>query len=733
MSSRLSVKNGQEKQRALLLSPLILAAITSFLSLMLTWYATSGIVMLGSRLLEALCFILILIGWYRSSLRESRPARDSISPVRLVDNIVSGTDKRRDDLWSLLDKIPGMIIVLRADGTTEYVNQRLMEHYNHAKLGDYDNLGWKRMVHPDDLNILATQWQAAVIARASFACECRTKHFDGTWHWVRIQFEPFLHPAGESSRWFGAVIDIDQRRRSEDALKKSEYRLRMTIETMPALIWRATPDGHLDYVNERVRQYTGKSVEDFALTGWVDLVHPDDFESLMATYKECFATGKSYRVTWRMKGADGGFRWFRALAEPLRDDDGTILHWHGMHIDIHEQRLAEDALRAREQHLRLVTETIPALVWVSTPDGSPIYFNRRAIEYTGSTVDSLGEGGCQQFVHPEDTSCTWDVWEDSVSSGKPYDVTRRLRGADGTFRWFHARAEPFRDQDGNIVCWYGFDIDVDDRLKAEECSRIAQANLLRATQLAAAGELSASIAHEINQPLTAAVANGCAGLQFLKEPVNLERARRAIGSAVSDVKSAAEVVQKVRGLFKQATPERNKLDIAQHLAECMRAVQDELRAKSIHLTMRLGAEPQEVYADRIQIQQVINNIVRNAIDVMDLVIGRPRELQISVESQTGEPVRVEFRDNGPGITDLEKIFEPFFTSKEKGLGVGLSICRSIVDAHGGRLTARVAAGWTIFELSLPPAQVERCSDHGYECLGSSGLSEIRSAPPSSPG
>jgi PAS domain S-box-containing protein len=421
----------------------------------------------------------------------------------------------------------------------------------------------------------------------------------------------------------------------------------------------------------------------------------------MATYKECFATGKSYRATWRMKGADGGYRWFRALAEPLRDDDGTILHWHGMHIDIHEQRLAEDALRAREQHLRLVTETIPALVWVSTPDGSPIYFNRRAIEYTGATVDSLGEGGCQQFVHPEDTNCTWDVWEDAVSSGKPYDVTRRLRGADGTFRWFHARAEPLRDQDGNIVCWYGFDIDVDDRLRAEECSRIAQANLLRATQLAAAGELSASIAHEINQPLTAAVANGCAGLQFLREPVNLERARRAIGSAVSDVQSAAEVVQKVRGLFKQAPPERTKLDIAQNLTECLRALQDEFRAKSIHLTMRLGSEPQEVYADRVQIHQVINNIVRNAIDVMDLVEGRPRELQISVESQTGERVRVEFRDNGPGITDVEKIFEPFFTSKEKGLGVGLSICRSIVDAHGGRLSARVSAGWTIFELSLP--------------------------------
>jgi PAS domain S-box-containing protein len=431
------------------------------------------------------------------------------------------------------------------------------------------------MVHPDDVDILTMQWEAAVIARTSFECEYRTRHSDGTWHWVRTQFEPFQDPAGGSSLWFGAVIDI------------------------------------------------------------------------------------------------------------------------------HEQRLTEEALRAREQHLRLVTETIPALMWVSTSDGSPSYFNRRAIEYTGSTVDSLGAAGCKQFIHPEDIKCTWETWEAAVSSGNPYDVSRRLRGADGTFRWFHARAEPLRDQQGKIVCWYGFDIDIDDRLKAEERSRIAQANLLRATQLAAAGELSASIAHEINQPLTAAVANGCAGLKFLKEPVNLERARRAIGSAVSDVQSAAEVVQKIRGLFKQAPPERNKLDIGQALTECMRTMQDELRAKSIQLTMHLGSEPQEVYADRVQIQQVINNIVRNAIDVLDLVTGRPRELHLSVESHAGELVRVEFRDNGPGIPDVERIFEPFFTSKEQGLGVGLSICRSIVDAHGGRLAARVSSGWTIFELSLP--------------------------------
>jgi PAS domain S-box-containing protein len=706
MSSRLIAKNEPENQRMLPSSLLILAAVSSFLSLTLTGYATSGIGMRGSRVLDALCFILILLGWYRCWLIESRPIRESISSERSADGIMHEAEKRRGDLWSLLDRIPGMIMVIRADGGSEYVNRRLMEHNDHATLRDYHNPWWKRLVHPDDVDILTMQWEAAVIAHTSFECEYRTRHFDGTWHWVRTQFEPFQDPASGSPLWFGAVIDIDRRRCSEDALKRSESILRMTIETMPALVWRATPDGRPDYVNERVRRYTGKSVADLALTGWADLVHPDDIGSLMATYQECFATGQSYRETWRMKGADGSFRWFRALAEPLRDDDGAILHWHGMHIDIHEQRMAEDALRAREQHLRLVTETIPALMWVSTSDGSPSYFNQRAIEYTGATVDSLGAAGCKQLVHPEDIKCTWDAWEGAVSSGNPYDVSRRLRAADGTYRWFHARAEALRDQEGKIVCWYGFDIDIDDRIKAEERSRIAQANLLRATQLAAAGELSASIAHEINQPLTAAVANGCAGLRFLKEPVNLERARRAIGSAVSDVQSAAEVVKKIRGLFKQAPPERNRLDIAQALTECMGALQDELRAKSIHLTMRLGSEPQEVYADRVQIQQVINNIVRNAIDVMDLVTGRPRELYFSVESRVGELVRVEFRDNGPGISDVEKIFEPFFTSKEKGLGVGLSICRSIVDAHGGRLTARVSSGWTIFELSLPPVQVE---------------------------
>jgi PAS domain-containing protein len=147
---------------------------------MLTWYATSGIGMRGSRFLEALCFVLILLGWYRCWLRESRSVRESISPERLFDDIVYETDKQWDDLGSLLDMIPGMIIVMRADGTAEYVNRRLMEHNNHATRREYDNLWWTRMLHPDDVNILAMQWEAAVIARTSFACEYRTKHFDGT-------------------------------------------------------------------------------------------------------------------------------------------------------------------------------------------------------------------------------------------------------------------------------------------------------------------------------------------------------------------------------------------------------------------------------------------------------------------------------------------------------------------------------------------------------------------------
>jgi C4-dicarboxylate-specific signal transduction histidine kinase len=249
---------------------------------------------------------------------------------------------------------------------------------------------------------------------------------------------------------------------------------------------------------------------------------------------------------------------------------------------------------------------------------------------------------------------------------------------------------------------YGLRWDVDDSKKMEDTLRYAQARLSRAAQVATVGELSASIAHEINQPLAAVVANGHACLKFLSDPINLERARLTAKNIVQDGISAADVVQRIRALFKNAPPDKAVLDINEVITEILRLMGDEVIAKAIDVRTDLDLNIPRILADRVQIQQLVSNLVHNAIDAMEGLRDRPRQLFLSSRNPDTEAVVIQIRDSGRGIQDIERIFEPFFTTKEKGMGVGLSICRSIIEAHRGSLWAAANEGpGTTFFFSLP--------------------------------
>ena len=284
----------------------------------------------------------------------------------------------------------------------------------------------------------------------------------------------------------------------------------------------------------------------------------------------------------------------------------------------------------------------------------------------------------------------------------PLNVTSRVRGADGSYRWFQTRAEPMRDGSGRVVHWYGVDVDIDDRKKAEEALRATQAKLSQASQIATVAELSASIAHEINQPLASVVTNAQACQTWLShDPPNLERAQATLERIIRDGHSAAEVVRRIRALFKEAAPVKALLDINQIVAEVLRVLSDELRDNVITVETDLDADLPMIEVDHVQIQQTLINLVHNAIEAMDGVTDRAKSLFLRARRQ-GDELLIQVRDSGSGIEDPTLIFEPFFTTKGSGMGMGLSICRSIVEAHGGRVwaTANEDAGMT-FSVALP--------------------------------
>ena len=376
--------------------------------------------------------------------------------------------------------------------------------------------------------------------------------------------------------------------------------------------------------------------------------------------------------------------------------------------DISERKRAEEALRTSQRDLSLIIEAIPGLVWCAAPDGELNYLNQRILAYTGTSAGAWAKLGWKSLLHPDDVEPTAHAWSRAIATGQPLEVQCRLRRSDGAYRWFQALGQAARDSEGGVARWYGLLIDIEDRKNTEEALRSSQVRLSRAIQTATVGEFAAAIAHEINQPLAAVVTNGQACLRWLAaQPPGLAKAHEAAERIVRDGKEAGEVVGRIRGLFKQAAVEKIELDLNEVIREVLHLLNGEITRKRVAVETDLGHDLAPIAGDRVQLQELLFNLLLNGIEAMDSVVDRPKRLVVSSRRPSPETVLVEVGDYGVGLKDPDRIFEAFFTTKENGMGMGLAICRSIIDAHRGRLWATSGDGpSTTFSFTLPvPAGV----------------------------
>jgi hypothetical protein len=306
-------------------------------------------------------------------------------------------------------------------------------------------------------------------------------------------------------------------------------------------------------------------------------------------------------------------------------------------------------------------------------------------------------------LHPDDVVELQHRWSDSLSTGESFSFRHRLRRADGVFRWVDSRREPLRDDNGQIVQWYCINVDIDDETRMQDTLRSTLDRLARASQAASLAEMSASIAHEVNQPLAAIVANSHACQQWLSaEPPNLQRAQVTIARVIRDAKSAGDTVGGMRALFKRGALIKIPLNLNEVISEVRQLMHDEANARAISLQADLEINLPAISADRLQMQQVLVNLIRNGIDATETTNETRKLILIRSQLDGLRMVLVEIQDQGGGIEDPERIFEPFFTTKKTGMGMGLAICRSIVEAHAGRLWAtRNDHGGTTFSFTLP--------------------------------
>jgi len=596
----------------------------------------------------------------------------------------------------MVDGISAPLAVLTSDGAVEFVNRQVLDYFGKT-LEELKEWSSTDAVHPEDRAAAIAVWTRSVETGQPYDIELRQRRADGVYRWFRVQGLPVRDAEGHIIRWCVLQTDIEDRKRAEAARRETERELRQLVDNVPGMIAVADAEGHSEYVNKRAIDYLDTTIEGFRARP-MDTVHPEDQELLRNEWLRCNGLGQPLDLVHRVRRFDGVYRWVHVRGEPLVDDQGRIVRWYYVFTDIDDQRRAEQALRESEQHLRLVVETIPAQVARSTAQGRLEYVNRRVVDYLGKELGGIGI----RALHPDDRHARGLKWRHAWKTGEPWEDTFRLRRADGEYRWFYGRFEPVLDPGGRVVCWYSVSIDINDTREMEEILRSTRRKLSAVMQIATVAELSASIAHEVNQPLASVVANAHAAQTWLsRDPPNLERAQATLERIVRDGHSAAEVVSRIRALFKEAAPVKALVDMNQIVAEVLRVLSDELRDHSIVVETDLEADLPMVEADHVHIQQTLINLVHNAAEAMHGVTDRAKAL--SVRSQRhGDELLIQVRDRGVGIEDLRVIFEPFFTTKESGMGMGLAICRSIVEAHGGRIwaTANQGAGMT-FSVTLP--------------------------------
>jgi PAS domain S-box-containing protein len=355
-----------------------------------------------------------------------------------------------------------------------------------------------------------------------------------------------------------------------------------------------------------------------------------------------------------------------------------------------------DELKKSEDRLRVLIETIPALAWTSLADGSSDFVNRRWLEYTGIPLEQMQGAGTTPPFHPEDIDKHLDKWRSALATGEAFENEARVRRAgDGEYRRFLIRGLPLRDEKGNIVKWYGTMTDIEDGKRAEEALRKANADLAHITRVTTMGEFVASIAHEVSQPLSAVVTNAEACLHWLAGSApNIEKACEAVGRVVRDGRHAGEVIARIRALCRKSGVKRQRLDMNEAIEEVLALTQGEVRTKRVALRTDLATRLPPVLGDRVQLQQVMLNLIMNGIEAMSSVQDRPRELVIRTQEGEDDQVVVTVQDSGIGLDPeiTEQIFDAFYTTKGEGMGMGLSISRSIVQDHGGRLSGTTNAG-----------------------------------------
>jgi PAS domain S-box-containing protein len=488
--------------------------------------------------------------------------------------------------------------------------------------------------------------------------------------------------------------------RNQAAERELTDQFRLVIDTIPTLAWRTRPDGYAEFFNRRWQEYTGLSLEQAQGWGWTFAIHPDDVAGLRDAWRAILGAGRPGEGEARMRGGDGAYRWFLFRAEPLRDERGKIVKWYGTYTDIEDRKRGEAVLREQAGLLDLTHDTI----FVRDMNDAITYWNRGAEELYGWPREQALGNSSHQLMRTIFPAPLDEINAALLRTGRwQGEVVHTKR--DGTQVIVASRWSLQQDERGRPMATLETNNDITERRRMQEALEDAQADFARINRVTLLGEMTASIAHEVNQPIAAVVTGAGACLRWLAaQPPDLEEARRTLDRIVKDGNRASDVISRIRALVRKAPPRKDPLNINETILEVVALMRSEVQRNRVSLQTRLSSDLPLVLGDRIQLQQVILNLIINAIEAMSGPGEGPRELLIGSAQDEANGVCVTVRDSGPGLAwdKVDRLFEAFYTTKPDGIGMGLAISRSIIEAHGGRLwaTPNVPNG-AVLQFTLP--------------------------------
>ena len=540
-------------------------------------------------------------------------------------------------------------------------------------------------VHPEDAASAKQTLERALHDGSNFDFEHRLLMPDGSVKYVRI----VAHALGDESgglEFVGAVMDVT-------AAKEAEDRIRLIINTVPALIWTARADGRLDFISQRWLEYAGIDTE---TVGSGELgersVHPDDIEQLRNKWRVAVAEGKPFEAEIRVRRFDGEYRWFLSRACPFRDRAGHILGWYGNDIDIEDRKRAAEALRHSESNLAEAQRLTHTGSWAWRIAGrDALHLSEEWYRIYGFDPEKGAPGFEErlQRTHPEDRAKWQEAIDRAIAEKSDYEVEFRILLPGGTVKHVRTVGHPVLNASGDLVQFVGSSTDITEGKHAEESLRQAQTDLAHVSRATTMGELTASLAHEVNQPIAAALTDANTCMRWLaRDQPDLKEAREAASRVVKDAKRAAEIVGRIRLLFKKGASQRELVDVNEVIREMIVLLHSEVTRYSVSVRPELAEDLPQFMGDRVQLQQVMMNLIMNSIDAMK-DMDRKRELVIKSQRAENEELMVSVSDTGVGLPpqQAEQVFNAFFTTKVDGTGMGLRISRSIIESHGGRLWA----------------------------------------------